>query len=512
VAGIFSRFFGSSVSVAAGVAIGGSVQNSLNPLTQALANDTWSLHPDVPPDAMLLAIGVAQGQVADDDASAWAAQLGYGGPQFTAMKAIADTGPGVAMAFDLWRRGFLNEAGFRRACKREALEPEWIDALVKLKQRLLSPAELANARQQEFIDDARLHGEGDQQGYDAERMDLLYKMAGLPPGVMDGLTMLRRGIISEATYRQLVAEGHTKTKYTDALLGLRDIIITPAEAAGLRLRGWKTKAESDALGALGGATPEVMENLYLNRGRPAAPVQMQTAWARGIVGPDGVPMNEAQFLKGIRESDIRPEWGPMLWGIRFAYPPLFQINRLVQQGAATAAEALDWATKGRYAPEVLAALQRFWAGAGTAGSKALTKAELDDEYEGGYISEADFRAQLTKLGYTGANLDLEVHRGDARRLKRWREKVVDAIAKAFIEHDIDSATAIVDLATVGVTGEAATRLVDLWQLEARVHRKHLTAAQVKRAYRRAILTIDQAVEALLLLDYTDGDARAYLAS
>jgi hypothetical protein len=204
VAGIFSRFFGSSVSVAAGVAIGGSVQNSLNPLTQALANETWSLHPDVPVDAVLLAIGVAQGQVDDAEAAAWAAQLGYGGPQFTAMKAIADTGPGVAQAFDLWRRGTINEGGFRRACKREALEQEWIDALVQLKRRLLSPAELANAVVQGHRSFPDALADAELQGYNQADFQTMVDNTGLPPGPETGLDWLRRGILTGGEFDQLV--------------------------------------------------------------------------------------------------------------------------------------------------------------------------------------------------------------------------------------------------------------------------------------------------------------------
>src|SRR5258707_14247676 len=109
-----------------------------------------------------------------------------------------------------------------------------------------------------------------------------------------------------------------------------------------------------------------MYTLYLASVRPAAPAQMATAAVRGIDGPDGVPMNEAQFLKGIRESDIRREWGPMLWESRFLYPSLFQLTRLVTSGTIDAATGASWAHKARYAPEVVTALRTSWGGGTTA--------------------------------------------------------------------------------------------------------------------------------------------------
>src|SRR5205823_2059586 len=100
-----------------------------------------------------------------------------------------------------------------------------------------------------------------------------------------------------------------------------------SEYATLYLKGWITETDMNTGGALHGFTPAQMNLMYLERGRPAAPGQMATAAVRGINGPDGTPMNKDQFLKGIRQSDIRPEWGEMLWESRFLYPPLFQLTR-----------------------------------------------------------------------------------------------------------------------------------------------------------------------------------------
>src|SRR6058998_3154797 len=125
------------VSFGAGTALG----PVLRPVLQDLQNETWSAHPVRPPDALTLAAGVAQGQVDPAAARAWAAQSGFGDSQFAAMVAIADVGPGSAYAFELWRRGLIDGAGFRRALKRLGIEDEWITALVGTHDVLLTPGE-----------------------------------------------------------------------------------------------------------------------------------------------------------------------------------------------------------------------------------------------------------------------------------------------------------------------------------------------------------------------------------
>ena len=456
------------VGIAAGTAIGGGISGLITPAVQEAINEANALYPVKPPSYFMLAEGVAKGRVDPQWARDRASEQGINGNAFDRLVNIANIGPGLDVAFQLWRRRVIDPAGFARAVEEEAIDTSWIPLLEQLHDVLLTPAELANARQQEFIDDARLHSEGALQGYTPERMDLLYLMAGLPPGVMEGLEMLRRGIIDEPTFRAIVAEGHTKTKYTDDLLQLRKRILSGYEAAGLRLRGWITAQESYALGALDGWEPQEMDQLYLNRGRPAAPGQMYTAAARGIDGPDGRPMDEPQFMKGIRESDIRPEWGPMLWESRYLYPSLFQLTRLVTSGAIDPVLGAEWARKARYAPEVVAALEASWKGqtggtaakwAGRAQSRLFTVAH--NEYVALGITEGQARTALGEVGVGAAEQD---------------------------------------------------EVIRLWNAEITIRRLELSPAEIRREYRKNVITLDEAMAELGDRGMTTADATKYLAS
>lgn len=507
------RFLGNAISESFAFAAGVAIGPALGPATQVLRNTMNAAYPFVPPGPGTLAEGVAQGQIAHDVASGLARQHGISAENFDRLVEIANTGPGAGLAFESWRRGVLDEAGFRRAVQRLGLEAEWIEALVKLHDVLLSPAELANARQQGFVTDARQLSESEMQGLTAERAEILYQLAGLPPGPATAQEALNRGLIDQATFAQMIREGHTKTKYTDLLEKLRQPRLSAAEYASAALRTWVTKQEMYDGGAQWGYTPQQMDLLFLNRGRPASPTQMWRAWARKAKGPRGVATDYQDHAKAIAISDIRPEYAELLWEIRFNYPPLFQLSRLVEGGVVDAATAATWAEYNLYAPEVVAALKAFWGGAGTGqATKQATAATLRSEYEGYLLTEQELRTALAALGFAPAEVDREVHLGDAARVKAYRDKALEAAHKSYIASQATADVVTNTLRALHIDQAAIPELLAIWDLEKAITRKTLTAAQIRAAYRKGTITQAEATADLEEHGYSASDAATFLAS
>src|SRR5262249_50643014 len=170
-----------------------------------------------------------------------------------------------------------------------------------------------------------------------ERMDLLYKMAGLPPGPMEGLEMVRRGIPLPDGFDGLVAEGHTKTKYTAALYALKDHILSGHELAGLVIRGWLTETEALPLAAKDGWAAPEFRQLVLNRGRPATVRQAHIGYQRGGRLP-GAANERETLLRAVQESDIRTEWFDLLYAQRYTYPSAFVLRALTEDGTFSGAD------------------------------------------------------------------------------------------------------------------------------------------------------------------------------
>jgi ParB-like chromosome segregation protein Spo0J len=148
-------------------------------------------------------------------------------------------------------------------------------------------------------------------------------------------------------------------------------------------------------------------------------------------------------------------------------PGAFVIRGMASAGELDAAETEQLLLESGWPPVLAGKAARRWTAKTAAADKEATKTELLDDFAGGYLSEAELRAALEPLGYTGHEQDLIVHLGDARRIKRHREKVVDAIGKAYVGGAIDTATVQSELAEINVTGEAASMLSALWDKQRR---------------------------------------------
>lgn len=467
-ANLFSRFLGRTASEGAAFALGVATGPVLAPAVEDVKNEAWRAHQSRTLDAGTAAEIVAEDVERRDWGANEASAHGISGSRFDAMLGAVLNAPGMGELLQARRRGLITDAEFRHGLRKAKLEGLWDTALFGLLDVLLTPAELANARQQGYIGQARQYDEAAKWGIDNERAEIQFEMVGLPPGVAEALTMLRRGIINEATFAQIVREGHTKTKYTDELLELRNIVLSPSTYATLHLKGHISEAAMIAGGELSGASADYMRDLYLSMGNPAATGQMWTAAARGINGPDGRPVDEAQFLKAIAQSRTRPEYGPMLWAIRYLYPPLFQLSRLVTSGVITPAVGAEWATKARYAPEVVDALKTSWSQAGA-----------------GAVGAWERKAE-TQL---------------------WT-----ATHKGFINGEVDEPRADAALASIGITKPERDAVLRFWNEEKNITVKPLTPSQIKRAYKENQLSLDDAIARLELQHYTDADARTYLTT
>lgn len=507
----WNRFFGGAGSTAAGVAIGATAVPALAPAAQAVVNEAWRLHPNRPPDVIVITQGVAQGQVPEPEARVWASENGFGDAQFDALVAVADTGPGVAYAFELWRRGKIGDTQFRRALKREALEQEWIDALVSLKRVLLSPSELANAVVQGHRTLDAATADAELQGLSAADFAVMVENTGLPPGPETGLAWLRRGILDEAEFGDVILEGHTKPKYIPKYLAALHPVLGAQTYAGLHLRGWISEAEMVAGGALTGYTQEQLDLLYKEHGRPATGRQVFIGLRRGGKYDGPTTGIDPAFVAAIRQSNIRPEWTNLLWAGRFTYPSAFVLRALTQAGDLTQAETEQILLYQGWEPTLAQTVSAKWAGgSGSAGSQQ-TKTELLAEYAGGYVTQDELRTTLAALGYTGAALDREVHLADARRNAAMRERVVKVIGDAYRMHAIDETAAASELAEVNVRGDAATMLIALWEKERRFTRREMTDRQVASAFKKGLLARDAALAELEERGFTAEDAARELA-
>lgn len=520
--GLWSKLTGGIVGGAVAIA----TADVAVPTLEVEKQEAWASNANRVLDVGSLARLVAQALVDIGPAANQATRTGYDENKLAALVQLALEAPSVAEAQDLRRRNKISKEQFEHALAKAQIEPQYWQPLEDLIDERLDPAVIATAIQRGLLANEGILPvgppsdvglvppmpmvdidpvvESEAAGIDKSRLEVLARIVGLPPGPGELLDMLNRGIIEPPDFYRGIAEGNTRNEWGPFLEQLRHFKLSPTEYASARLRGWIDTAEMDAGGALSGASPAQMDLLFKNRGRPATPHQMWLAIRRSDA-------TRADFDRAIVQSDIRPEYAPWLWSIRYSYPSLFQLRNATEAGDISGPRARVILGFEGYEDQDADALVASWTKAKSAGTKDLTKAELRDEYEGLHISQAEFRTSLAQLGYTGAAQDLEVALADARRVKGYRDKAIARVYKLYVAHTLDEATARADLATLNVTPEAIGNLLPLWTLERDVNVKQLTPAQVKRAYRKGDWTLERAIAELLARGYSEPDAAEYLA-
>lgn len=451
-----------------GYALGTAAGPSLEPFVQHLANEAWAANRVLPLEAPLAAQLVAEGIWELGRGDSEASETGVASSTFQALVELARKEPEVPLLLSLWRRGLVTEAQVDEALERNSIKPEYREPIKRTREVLLSPSEAANAWQQGFLDEPGAEREAGLQGVNPNRAQIQRELAGLPPGAMDGLTLLRRGIIDEATYRQIVREGHTKVKYTDALLALRQQVLSARDAAELWLRGWIDEGQAKAIGALTGYDAAAMDLLYLNRGRPATPRQVFLGLRRG--GKRGGPVTgiDPDYQVAIKNSNIRTEYTNLLWSQRFTYPALFQLNRLIQAGALTVERGKQILWFQGYEQQDIDALAEYWGG-GTA----------------------------------------EV---SAKWADRARTRLFTVVHNEYMDESIGDAEAGPLLTQIGVGAAELATILRLWAAERGVQRLELTPAQIKKAWKAGRYTQELALSELGERGMTPEDAATFLAS
>lgn len=505
----------------AGGAVARALGITIEPALENVRQDAWKANPILPLDAQTLGALRAQELIDAGSAAEQAERAGVGADKLEYLYKLNETVPGIGETIELLRREFIDDSAFELALRKTGLRSEFRDGSKKLRDSILSPADIANAVQQGFLPNEGIlpgvtggetgidipvdevgispHTEAKHSGYDANRLKVLTELVGLPPGPIELLQMLNRGIITDRSYYVGIREGHTKTKWADALKALRHLIISPIQYANLHLRQWITAEEMYAGGSLSGADKAHMDLLYKMQGRPPGPGQLQTAFNRGLI-------DRARFTKGIAESDVRTEWEDVEFGLRVRYPTVFVLRQLVSSGALTQAEGERILLLEGFEPDLAKKISTAWSAGKTAKQKELTQGVIETLYEARYIDASQATDLLKKLGYNDTEITLLLELGDARRVKRFLDTAVGRIHTKYVSHILPRDLAVQELNALNISAQAVADLMAEWDLERDVNKPVLSPAQIAGAVYYGIIPRALALTMLQSRGYSADDA------
>lgn len=524
---------GSTPSLLLGFAVGEAASAAFEPALEIPRQEAWKAAPHRVLEPELLARLVAQGGVTLGTAEELATHSGYSAANLDALVYLAQSPPGEAELLFLWRLGIIDEPTWRQGLVKLGRRPDWIDRVAQTFSVPLTAAEAAIAIHHDVIPNqgqlpgldlnttgkvlrfpqvnidayasAQAYGVGNAQ------LDAMTRVLGLPPGLDTVARGVFRGILDRGDFTLAALQSNRRTEWQEYEFEIYRQIPTAEQFVEAHLRGWITQAEMYAGTALHGMSQADTDLEYEIHRRPMTVRQITQALAWG--GQFNPAAGEIQdpYSASVHQANLGPEWYDLAESLKHTYSVPFWWRSMVEAGALSAADATTILLRLANPPAFVDQAVAHFSGGSTAATKAQTKAELLDEYEGGYISRTDYQTALEALGYAGTTLQLELELGDARQAKAWRAKVIDAINKAYVEHLLTDSEAISELATVNVTGDLATRLLGLWQLERQYTLARLTQSQVVKAYSKSLITEADALNRLQDFGLSASDAAVRLA-
>jgi hypothetical protein len=492
----FGKFFGNTASTGAAFAIGAATAPTLDPILQDIANEAWSLHPDKPISAGVLASGVSQGQIPLAWATDEAARTGYNRERFDHMVEAATVGPGVALAFDLWRRGVIDRDGFSRAVRRAGLEGEWIGDLLKIKNELLTPGEIAAAIHRGLIPDPDLL-KGEQpkapfnveaypvypippvdeaagSGYDKDHLGVLVGLQGLPMGPHEAAQALFRGIITHGDYIRAFNESNNRNEWADAVLQQTRQIPTARDFFENALRGYHEFGWALEQAKRHGMSEADATVIYQNQGRPMAIRQITQALSRGAkFNPEPGELTDP-YDASVVEGNIKPAYYELAKALKYTLPSPFVMRQLTASGVWTEAKA----------------------------AKRLK--------DSGWIPQDADEAAHAWAQPTGAKADTHVQKA--------KSQLWTALHSSYLAGDTGDANALQKLGVAGVPSAERDDVLTVWKAEREVIRSRLSAAQLKKAWSKSVpnprtgvaWTREEALAELLDRGWNQQDANTFL--
>lgn len=487
---LFSRFFGSTISEAAGFALGGAMRSPLEPPLVELTNETWARFVDtgitIPTEP-----GVAAEIAAEDVASVgWAKdqakQRGVGGDQMDKIIGAVLNAPDLGTLYRSWRRGDITGNDFTHGLRKARLETMWDGALAKLKDERLPPDVVARAIQRGLIPDPGILpvgppggggnvpafpvfnvdalSEAAAFGLDRERLSVQVGLVGNPMGAHEAAQAQFRGVLTDNDYRRAIAEGNTRNEWADAIREQSRQIPTTHEYVENTLRGYSDLNAMRAGAARHGMTPDDVNVLFQNAGRPLNIHQITTGLARGgkfqpIPGELTDPFEAASH-----ESNLKPSYYDLNIANRYVIPSVLAIRQLATSGvwdAPTTEQRLLWS--GWYPPDAHDVAQA-WARGSATSAKEATVTDLLTLWDGNALTAADTHAAIVALGYPAAEAQRKMDTVEARRVSAATNSAIGDLHTSYKKGDISTAHTLTALESLGLSNGAAQEIERRWRV------------------------------------------------
>jgi hypothetical protein len=246
--------------------------------------------------------------------------------------------------------------------------------------------------------------------------------------------------------------------------------------------------------------------MYHTAGRPPGPVEMGHAALRGFMPWSGTGPDVLSFEQGVRESDIKDKWIPILQKLAQYYPPPGEVRQLLLHGGIDEATALKlWADDG-IPDDIAKAYLHLAQIEQVTQDKALAKGDILTLVQEQAIDDEQALSLLEQIGYSGHNADFVLEMAHARFELDALRSVVRRVASLYTSKKITTAQAQEALKGLGMPSAQIDSLLKTLENQRAAEVLTPSAAQIASGYYYGIIPQDAAQGLLEALGYSPWNA------
>ena len=488
---------------AAGAAMGGGLLNLLTNEMNPAVLPLIAANPHNILDPSTAAGAFQRGHISEDFSRGDAAKGGMNGDRWKALRDLQTSYPAPAEVVEMLNRELISADVARELLHHNGFNEREANLVLGLRHYLPTLADLSAMINRDIIGDDTGELLARRNGATKEDWERWKELGGEPLGVMELSEAYRRGFIDKARFNRGVVQGPIRKEWFDVLEKLQFRRMSVVDAADAVNQGHMSEAEGKSVAHDSGLEPKDFETLLKTAGMPPGLEFAIDALNRGEI-------TEAQFRTMFLESRIKNIYLPLMLKMRTRLIPQETARLLYRNGVYTEAQTLKTLMAHGFTlddAKSLMALERTRTDDTT---RELTRSQIVDMYEERMITADDCVSMLRDLGYTEDDSRAMVELANLSRIKKFINSAISKVKSAYVSNRIDEITASAALDQLGIPVEQRDDLYPLWDIKKSTITKELTAAQIRQAVKKNLITQDDALSRLIGQGYDPDDADIYL--
>lgn len=404
---------------------------------------------------------------------------------------------------ELVNRGHLSYDEGLAELRRSGYQPEQAKDILALRTVHLSGdivAQMLNRDIMPFADGLAYARKSGMTDVDLNRLAQLYGDP-LSPQLLG--EAYRRGFISRDEFERGIVQGPLRKEWFDTLEKLQFSRMSTVDAADAVNQGHIPLTEGKRIAHENGLDPDDFAVLIESAGQPPGIEFASEAYNRGFITAE-------QFKAMFLESRIKNRYLPLLEQMRTRLIPQETARLLFRQGVYTEEQALKTLLAHGFSPEDAAALLAVERTRADDSTRDLTRSQIVDMYEERMFTADEAMQTLTGMGYSVDDAQSMLELAELQRLRKFINSATSKVRAAYTSGKIDEIEASSALDMLGIPNETRDDYMALWDIERTTISKTLTAAQIRQAFNRELISRDNALLRLTSQGYDQTDADLYL--